>query len=101
MSKFGSVESPYLNFHRPCFFPREVIDHKGRRRKHYRYEDMMTPYDKLKSLPNAEQYLSPGITFEQLHAIADAMSDNEADRHLNQARDELFRSINKTQNPAA
>jgi len=96
-----NILSPYLNFHRPCFFPREVIDNKGRRRKHYRYEDMMTPYDKLKSLPNAEQYLRPGITFEQLDAIAYAMSDNEAARRLNQARDELFRSINKPQNPAA
>jgi len=95
-----NILSPYLNFHRPCFFPREVIDDKGRRRKHYRYEDMMTPYDKLKSLPNAEQYLRPGITFEQLDAIAYAMSDNEAARRLNQARDELFRSINKAQNPA-
>jgi hypothetical protein len=41
------VLSPYLNYHRPCFFPTEVIDATGRIRKHYRYENMMTPYDKL------------------------------------------------------
>jgi len=29
------------------------------------------------------------------------MSDNEAARRLNEARAELFRNINKTQNPAA
>jgi hypothetical protein len=31
---------------------------------------MMTPYDKLKSLPHAEKYLKPDITFKQLDAIA-------------------------------
>ncbi|RCN57173.1 DDE-type integrase/transposase/recombinase [Acidiferrobacter thiooxydans] len=95
------VLSPYLNFHRPCFFPTEAVDDKGRVRKRYRYEDMMTPYDKLKSLPEAHQYLKPGITFKQLDAIAYAISDNEAAQRLNQARAELFRSINKAQNPAA
>jgi transposase InsO family protein len=48
-----NVLSPYLNLHRPCFFPTEEIDARGRVRKRYRYEQMMTPYDKLKSLPDA------------------------------------------------
>ncbi len=93
--------SPYLNFHRPCFFPTEVIDAKGRIRKRYRYEDMMTPYEKLKSLPNTSQYLKPGVTFGQLDAIAYAISDNEAAQALNEARAQLFRSINNAHNPAA
>jgi hypothetical protein len=96
-----NVLSPYLNFHRPCFFPTEEIDTKGRLRKHYRYEDMMTPYDKLKSLPDVDQYLKPGIDFQQLNVIANAMSDNDVARHLNQARAELFHSINNAQQPAA
>ncbi len=96
-----NVLSPYLNFHRPCFFPTEAVDARGRLRKRYRYEDMMTPYEKLKSLPDANQYLKPGLTFKQLDADASAMSDNDAARHLNQARARLFRSINKTQQPAA
>lgn len=95
------VLSPYLNLHRPCAFPTEQIDAKGRVRKHYRYEDMMTPYDKLKSLPDAEGHLKPGITFAQLDALACAISDNEAARRLNQARDALFRSINYARSPAA
>ena len=33
--------------------------------KQYRYEDMMTPYDKLKPLDNARQYLKKGITFKK------------------------------------
>ena len=96
-----SVLSPYLNFHRPCFFPTEAVDAKGRIRKRYRYEDMMTPYDKLKSLPNATQHLKPGVTFRQLDAIAFAISDNEAAQSLNEARVRLFRSINHAHNPAA
>ena len=96
-----AVLSPYLNFHRPCFFPTEQLDPKGRLRKRYRYADMMTPYDKLKSLPEADQYLKPGISFQRLDAIAYALSDNEAARRLNQARAQLFRYINQAQNPAA
>jgi len=94
-----NVLSPYLNFHRPCFFPSEELDAKGRLRKHYRYEDMMTPYDKLKSLPNAAQHLKPTITFKKLDAIAYSMSDNEAAQHLNKAKENLFLSISnpKTQ----
>lgn len=93
--------SPYLNFHRPCFFPTEEVDLKGRVRKRYRYAQMMTPYDKLKALPDAGQYLKPGITFDALDAVAYAISDNDAARALNQARDQLFRSISKAQQPAA
>ena len=92
---------PYLNFHRPCFFPLEVLDEKGRLRKRYPYERMMTPYEKLKSLPDAQRYLKPGVTFEALDAIACAITDNEAARRLNQARAELFRSINQAQSSAA
>jgi transposase InsO family protein len=95
------VLSPYLNFHRPCFFPTEVIDAKGRLRKRYPYATMTTPYEKLKSLPEATQYLKPGVTFEHLDAIAYAISDNEAARRLNEARATLFRSINQAQQPAA
>jgi hypothetical protein len=52
--------NPYLNYHRPCFFPGTRTDHNGKQRKVYRYETMMTLYDKLKSLPDAKDYLKPG-----------------------------------------
>ena len=87
------VLTPYLNFHRPCYFPETFIDHKGRQRKRYRYEHLMTPYEKLKSLPAAERFLKPGITFEALDAVAMAQSDSDAARCVNAARDALFRSI--------
>ena len=33
----------YLNFHRPCHFPTESVDAKGKLRKHYRYQDLIIP----------------------------------------------------------
>jgi len=95
------VLSPYINFHRPCYFPIDHIDAKGRLRKHYRYADMMTPYDKLKSLPQAHAPLKPGIRFEELDAIAFQCSDNEAAFHLQQAKACLFQLINQSQSSAA
>lgn len=85
--------NPYINFHRPCFFPETITDDKGKERKRYRYEEMKTPYEKLKSLPNASQYLKPNPTFEQLDVQAARMSDNDAALALNNARRKLFQAI--------
>ena len=60
---------PHINYHRPCFFPEIKIDAKGKQRKIYPYKNMMTPYDKLKSLAEAVQYLKPGIIFEMLDEL--------------------------------
>lgn len=85
--------NPYLNYHRPCFFPLTVLDAKGKQRKIYPYDRINTPYEKLKSLPHAQDYLKPGVTFARLDAIAYAISDNESARQLNAARRELFKAI--------
>jgi transposase InsO family protein len=91
--------NPYLNFHRPCFFPEIRTDPQGKERKIYRYERMMTPYDKLKSLPRAKQYLKPTVTFEILDATAHQLSDNQAADRLQKARQRLFTTIHeRTQN---
>lgn len=87
--------NPYVNFHRPCFFPVSVIDHRGRIKKTYPYKEVMTPYERLRSLANAERYLRPGVTLEKLEAIANQMSDNQfAERTVN-ARSNLFRQITR------
>jgi len=96
-----NVLSPYVHFHRPCFFPETVIDAKGKVRKRYPYTHLMTPWDKLKSLPNTDQYLKPNITLQQLDDIALQVSDNDAARRLNEARETLFQTIYTSQNPAA
>ena len=93
--------SPFLNYHRPCQFPTEVVDEKGRVRKRYRDEDVMTPYEKLKSLHGAGQYLAPGVTFEALDAVAYAMSDLQAAKALNRARADLFAFIDEHDSAAA
>ena len=95
------VLSPYLNFHRPCHFPTEYTDKKGKLRKRYRYQDMMTPYEKFRSLPEAERYLKPGTTLKKLDTFAAECSDNDAAQHLNEARAKLFQSINKSRQSAA
>lgn len=93
--------NPYLNFHRPCFFAVTITDAKGKQRKRYPYSQMMTPYDKLKSLPEASTYLKPGISFARLDEIAYQISDNEAARQLQQARQKLFKSITEQESRAA
>lgn len=83
----------YLNFHRPCFFPRSREDHRGKIRKTYHYDDMMTPYDKLKSLDNASSYLKPGISFASLDRVASAETDNECALRLQTAKQAIFARI--------
>ena len=93
--------NPYVNFHRPCFFPEVRIDAKGRVRKRYCFDAMMTPYEKLKSLPAAQVCLEPGMSFAALDAYVAATSDNEAARRMNQARTQLFQSIQRRSKRAA
>ncbi|WP_252179128.1 transposase family protein [Endozoicomonas sp. 4G] len=85
--------TPYLNFHRPCFFPETEVDAKGKEKKKYHYENMMTPYEKFKSLPDFKKYLKKGVTLEELEARATSMSDNESAKQLQAARELLFQSI--------
>ncbi len=85
--------NPYLNYHRPCFFPKTNTDNNGKQRKIYPYRLMMTPYDKLKSLPDAKQYLKPGLTFKQRDAIAYAISDNDVAKQWQEAKQQRFKTI--------
>ena len=87
--------NPYLNFHRPCYFAVDTMDTKGKIRKTYPHEKIMTPWDRLKSIPNYQTYLKPGITCTALEQQANAMSDNEAAKQVQQARKLLFQSINR------
>ena len=93
--------SPFLNHHRACLFAVEVEESNGRRRRKYPQELVMTPYEKLGSLPGADGFLKPGITFEQLDAVAHAATDLEAAQEIQRARKALFRLVAKALNPAA
>ena len=87
-----NVLCPFLNLHRPCLFPSEVEGPRGRIRTRYRQRDVATPYEKLKSLPGAEDLLRPGVTFEQLDRLA-AASGLDAAKAVREARRQLFRSL--------
>ena len=93
--------NPYVNFHRPCFYAQTITDAKGRQRKRYSYQQMMTPYEKFKSLPDAALFLKLGISFQHLDTLANAVSDNEAARRLNQARAIMFKYIYNRSKSAA
>lgn len=87
--------NPFLNFHRPCLFATEVADANkpGRIKRVYRPRDAMTPLDKLSSLPDAAKFLREGVTLEELHQLARALSDVQAAEELNEARAALFRRV--------
>src|SRR5438552_7001291 len=76
--------NPYLNFHRPCGFATVRLDARGKRQRAYKLEDYATPYEKLKSLPEAEKYLKQkqNISFAQLDKTALVMSDTEAAKKM-------------------
>lgn len=84
---------PYLNFHRPCAFPKTDVLPSGKKKVTYPPENYMTPYEKLKSLPNWQQYLRPGVTEEMLEAQANAKSPNQAAREMQEAKVELEKMI--------
>ncbi len=90
-----NVLNPYVNYHRPCLYPTTIVDTKGKEKKKYYYKDMMTPYEKLKSITNATSYLKENITFEKLDDIARTMTDNQAADYLQQQRKLLFKQIHE------
>jgi len=56
---------------------------------------MMAPYDKLKSLPDAEGYLKHGVSFSAMDKIALAITDNQSADRLQKARRLLFKTIDE------
>lgn len=85
--------NPYLNFHRPCGFATVSLDARGKRRRSYPAGDYQTPYEKLKSLPEAAQYLKPEVGFAQLDRRAARMSDTECARKMGAAKARLLRAV--------
>jgi len=84
---------PYLNFHRPCAFPKIEILPNGKKKITYPKENYMTPYSKLKSLPHWKSYLRTGITFATLEQQAFAKTPNQAACDLQIARRKLLNIV--------
>ena len=93
--------SPFLNFHRPCLFPTEVAGANGRVRKRYPQDQVATPHDRFRSLPDAASFLKPGTTLENLDRRALATPGLDAAKALQQARAALWRAIDQACTPAA
>jgi transposase InsO family protein len=83
--------NPYLNYHRPCGFAQIRLDERGRRRRLYRTADYVTPYEKLRSLPQAYRHLKDGMRWALLDGFAYALSDTEVARRMTRAKTELLR----------
>ena len=87
------VLARYLNYRRPCLFPRVETDAKGKQRKAYRQADIWTPYEALRALSATERYLRPGMMLAALDQEAHARTDHEAARELQAAREVLFAEL--------
>jgi len=82
---------PYLNYHRPCGFATTKTDRKGKEKKIY--ETYLTPYEKLKALPNAYGYLRRHIFFEDLDKMAYAESDTEFALKMKEEKEKAFQKL--------
>ena len=74
-------------------FAEEQVDAKGKVKKRYRQQDVMTPLEKLASIAPKNKQLKAGITLRDLKKEASKISDNEAAARWQDARKALFQSI--------
>lgn len=91
---YSAYLNPYLNYHRPCAQADVEVDAKGRKRR--RYRRYQTPLETLLSLPQAQQYLRPGLTLATLQRIAQRSSDTEAAQRMQKAKHALFALLRQT-----
>lgn len=98
---YADVFNPYLNFHRPCYFAVDKVDAKGKIKKTYPQEQIATPFERLQGIKNYEALLKPEITSTHLNQLANALSDNDAARQVQEARKRLFLFINRRSKVAA
>ena len=83
----------YLNYHRPCGFAIEKVDIRGKIVK--KYDLYMTPFERLKSIENVEQYLKHGVTIQGLEEISRKESDNSCAENLQKAKRKLLEIIHQ------
>jgi transposase InsO family protein len=89
---YQSAFNPYLNFHRPCGQPERIVDKRGKEK--FVYKRYATPWETLRTreqaLPPDKSYLKPGISMQGLDRIAQACSDTESARRMQEAKRKLF-----------
>ena len=92
--------STHLNLHRPCWFPEEWCDDRGWCHVCHSLNRRLTPYEKLKSLPDAEAHLKPGVSFPELDRLERELSDNQSAARMLAERRRLFRAIHAARRAA-
>ena len=85
--------NPYVNYHRPSAQAQVLIDAKGRKRRIYK--QWQTPFEKLLSLDRPQQFLRPGLSINALKRVAASMSDTEAARSMQQAKNTMNEQIGR------
>jgi transposase InsO family protein len=80
--------NPYLNFHRPCGVPEEVVNAKGKTKRVYRW--YATPWEILRQLPGLAGHLRADVTIGELDLRARAQTDTVAAREMQKAKQKLF-----------
>jgi transposase InsO family protein/phosphotransferase system IIB component len=88
---FRNYMDDYLNFHRPSGFATDYVNDKGKIQKVY--ENYMTPYEKLISLKDFEQYLRPEVSATALARISKLQSDNESAQKMQINKTKLFKTF--------
>ncbi|PIR43388.1 integrase [candidate division WWE3 bacterium CG10_big_fil_rev_8_21_14_0_10_32_10] len=85
----------YLNYHRCCLFSEDVEDKKkkGKIAKRYYQKNCMTPYTKLKSVPNWQQYLKEGITAKRLELVEKRCTDIEMAEEVQKELNRMYKVI--------
>lgn len=81
----------YINFHRPSGFATVTTNNRGKEIK--KYDQYMTPYEKLISIPNFEQYLKLEVSAYSLEVISKKQSDNESAQKMQNAKLKLFKNF--------
>ena len=86
--------NPYVNYHRPSAQAQVRIDDKGRKRR--LYKQWQTPFEKLLSLKQPQQFLRPGLSINALKRVAASMSDTEAATRMQQNKNSMFEQIKRS-----
>ena len=86
--------NPYINFHRPCGVPEQVVNAKGKSKRVYRW--YATPWEILRQLPGLAHHLKEDVTIQQLECKARRKTDTAAAEEMQKAKQSLFASFART-----
>ena len=74
-------------------FRRADTGSRGRVKRRYPADDYRTPFEKLTSLDQWQQYLKPGLSEAHLRKQAGLRSDTDAARQMQKAKLDLFQRV--------